>query len=241
MRKKLSTWADSVSNHAASLTNGIKNRFGSWVDGKSALTAMFAGSVVSANILAAKIATFDVPLYGMANVPAGFLGLGAAFLFTDTLSELYGPEAAHKAVNGTVLAVGVSLGLIHASVAMPSAPFYELGQEYAAVLSTGTSISVASIASMLVSQNLDVAVFHNLRERGLPKWVRNIGSTATSQLIDTALFITLAFAALPMLFGGKVTPLAVIPSLVVSQYVVKVGVAAADTPLFYLLTAGSDE
>lgn len=248
MRKKLSAWADSASDRVASLTDKAQNikesarsRVGEWVDGKSSLTALFAGSVVSANILASKVATFDIPLYGAAHVPAGFLALGAAFLFSDTLSELYGPEAAHRAVNGTVLAVGASLALVHAAVAMPSAPFYPLGQEYAAVLSAGTSISVASIISMLVSQNLDVSMFHGMRERGLPKWARNIGSTVMSQLVDTALFITLAFAALPSLFGGNVTPLAAIPSLIISQYIVKVGVAAADTPLFYLLTTGSDD
>jgi uncharacterized integral membrane protein (TIGR00697 family) len=241
MRKKLSAWKDKASDRVASLKDSVQNKITNWVDGKTTLTTMFAGSVVSANILASKVATFDIPLYGDAHVPAGFLGLGAAFLFTDTLSELYGAESAHKAVNGTIMAVALSLGLVHAAVAMPSAPFYPLGQEYSAVLSAGTSISVASILSMLVSQNLDVSVFHNLRERGLPKWVRNIGSTVTSQLVDTALFITLAFAALPTLFGGDVTPMAAIPSLIVSQYLVKVGVAAADTPLFYLLTAGSDD
>lgn len=241
MRKNLSAWKDAASNRVSSLKSRITDVATDWVGGKAALTTAFAGSVVTANILASKIATFDVPLYGAANVPAGFLGLGAAFLFTDTLSELYGPESAHKAVNGTILAVALSLGLVHASIAMPSAPFYEFGEQYSTVLASGTSISIASIVSMLFSQNLDVSVFHKLKERGLPKWVRNVGSTVTSQFVDTVLFITLAFAALPSLLGGTVTPLAAIPSLIVSQYILKVAVALGDTPLFYLLTSNTDE
>ena len=236
MRKKLSALTDSVSAKVSSL----KDRVSSYFDGKTALTTMFAGSVVSANILASKITAFTVPEYGLAVAPAGFLALGAAFLFTDTISELYGAEEAHKAVNGTVLAVLVSLGLVNASVAMPSAPFYEFGQEYAQILNAGTSISLASVLTMLVSQNFDVYVFDRVRDAGLPKWARNIGSTVTSQFVDTALFIALAFAVFPRFFDGTLTPLAAIPSLVVSQYLLKVGVAIADTPLFYLLTSGSE-
>jgi len=236
MRKKLSAWKDTVSDHVASLTNRVTNYF----DGKTALTAVFAGSVVSANILASKIAAFDIPFYGQAAVPAGFLGLGLAFLCSDILSEVYGPEAAHKAVNGTVAAVLASLGLAYASIAMPSAPFYPLGSEFASVLSSSASISIASVSTILVSQNLDVSLFHRAKEAGLPKWVRNIGSTVTSQAVDTTMFILLGFWALPHLLGSSVTPLVALPSLILSQYLVKVGVAAADTPLFYALTRGSE-
>jgi uncharacterized integral membrane protein (TIGR00697 family) len=237
MRKNISA---PLRNGVSSLKNKAKDTLSSWFDGKTALTTLFAGSVVSANVLASKIAMFDVPVFGSAAAPAGFIALGAAFLFSDGLSELYGPEAAHKAVNGTVLAVLASLGLIHASVAMPAAPFYEFAQEYETILLSGTSISLASVTTMLVSQNLDVTVFHKLKEFGLPKWVRNVGSTVTSQLVDTVLFIGLAFAVLPHFFDGTLTPLAALPSLIISQYVLKVGVALLDTPLFYVLTAGSE-
>jgi uncharacterized integral membrane protein (TIGR00697 family) len=123
---------------------------------------------------------------------------------------------------------------------MPAAPFYEFAQEYETILLSGTSISLASVTTMLVSQNLDVTIFHKLKESGLPKWVRNVGSTVTSQLVDTVLFIGLAFAVLPHFFDGTLTPLAALPSLIISQYVLKVGVALLDTPLFYALTAGSE-
>lgn len=237
MGKKTSALFDTVSNGVSSLKNRVHNYF----DGKTALTTLFAGSVVSANVLASKIAAFDIPFYGTAVVPAGFVALGASFLFTDALNEMYGAEAAHKAVNGTALAVVASLGLINLSVAMPSAPFYELTNEYATILSSATSISLASIVSMVVSQNIDVAVFDKFKSLDLPKWGRNIGSTTVSQFIDTALFITLAFTVLPRFVEGTVTPLVAIPSLILSQYIVKLGVALLDTPLFYALTIGSDE
>jgi len=237
MRKKLSGLFDTVSNGLSSLKSTVSE----YVDTKTALVTTFGSSVVLANVLASKIAAFDIPLYGMANAPAGFLALGVAYLCSDALTELYGAKTAHKAVNGTIVSVLAGLGLIHASMAMPSAPFYELGQQYNTILSSGTSISLASVLTMAVSQNLDVTIFNKIKQTGLPKWTRNVGSTVTSQFVDTALFIGLGFAVLPHIFGGTLTPLVAIPSLIVSQYIVKVLVALLDTPLFYLLTIGSEE
>lgn len=211
-----------------------------WIDGKTLLTGLFVGAIVIGNVLASKIAAFDVPGIGLAAAPAGFVALGAAFLFSDTLSEVYGPKEAHKAVNSAVVAVIVALGLIHISVQMPAAPFYELSAEYEQIISSSTSISLASVLTMLVSQNLDVSVFHKLKKTGLPKWVRNIGSTVTSQFVDTALFIMLGFYVFPQFVAGTLTPLSAIGSLIVSQYILKIFVAVIDTPLFYLLTAGSE-
>lgn len=236
MRKKLSAWKDSASNRVSSLKNSITN----WFDGKTTLTAMFGGSLVASNLLASKIAALNIPFYGTAMVPAGFVAIGLAFLCSDGLSELYGPEAAHRAVNGSIIAVAAALGLAQAAVAMPSAPFYPLGEEYAAVIGASASISIASVATMAVSQNLDVSVFHRIKEWGAPKWTRNVASTAVSQFVDTLLFITLAFTVLPQVVGGTVTPLAALLPLIGGQYAAKLLVAAADTPLFYAITHGSE-
>jgi len=50
-----------------------------------------------------------------------------------------------------------------------------------------------------------------------------------SQAVDTAIFITIAFWGSPGIIA-----------IMVSQYIVKLIVAALDTPLFYVLTRGDD-
>ena len=57
-------------------------------------------------------------------------------------------------------------------------------------------------------------------------WLRNNGSTLTSQLIDTSIFILLAFY-------GTVPD---ILHMILSQYLIKFIYAALDTIPFYLLT-----
>lgn len=206
---------------------------------KVTLTVLFGISLAVANITAAKVAWFELPLIGATAIPAGFVAFGASFLFTDLLNELYGREYAQSVVNATVIGMVLAWALIYVSIVMPAAPFYGLEAEFEAVLGGGATIITASIITMLFSQNLDVIVFDKLRSitDGGHKWLRNLGSTTISQFADTALFITLGFAILPQLFGGSVTPWAVIPGMIAAQYTVKLAVAVLDTPLFYLGSA----
>ena len=59
-------------------------------------------------------------------------------------------------------------------------------------------------------------------------------STLTSQLLDTLIFIMLAFYVLPKTFtGAPIIPLQEILRLIAGQYVMKAIIALADTPLVY--------
>ncbi|MEF8778939.1 MAG: VUT family protein, partial [Natronomonas sp.] len=67
----------------------------------------------------------------------------------------------------------------------------------------------------------------------------NIASTATSQLVDTVIFVGIAFWVVPQVVGiGPQLPGSVVISLVVGQYVMKLIIAILDTPFVYLVTGG---
>lgn len=203
---------------------------------KAILVTTFAVSLAIANVTAAKLAFFDLPVVGGVAVPAGFVAIGVGFLCTDLISELYGKETARSVVNGTVVALVVAYGLIYTAIWMPVAPFYSVHSAYVTTLGASANIVLASIVTVLVSQNIDVSVFHRIAARTEIKAARNIGSTVVSQFVDTTLFILLGFVVFPFAMGGSVTPLVAIPSLIIGQYVVKVVVALGDTPLFYLFS-----
>lgn len=204
------------------------------------LIAVFAASLALANVLAAKLAWFELPMVGGVAVPAGFVGIGVAFLCTDLLSEFYGRDIARNVVNGTIVALVVGWMLVYASLWMPAAPFYQDAAAFSTTFGSGATIVLASILTLLVSQNVDVSVFHHIRERTPSRVARNVGSTAVSQLVDTVLFIWLAFVVLPMFMAGDPQTLGAAGSLIVGQYIVKVLVALADTPVFIAASAGID-
>jgi len=203
------------------------------------LVPLFAGSVVLANVLAAKLTWVTLPGLGGVAVPAGFVAFGVAYLASDLIVEFEGEDLAHDVVNGTVALLAISYGLIYMAVWFPSAPFWPNQAAYVTTLGSGGSIVLASIVALAVAQHTDVRLFAYLFERtdGGYRWVRNCGSTVTSQLVDTVLFVGLGFGLFPLLgFGGDPILGVEVVSIIVGQYVAKVLVAGIDTIPFYIVT-----
>ena len=210
------------------------------------LISLFVTALVIAQVLAVKVLGFGLPrplpVVGSAiTVPAGVLAYALTFFATDCLSELYGRRTAQVVVNVGFVTILAMLALVGLALYAPSARSLGIpaGVDPAAfgtVLGFTPGIVVGSLAAYLVSQNWDVLVFHRLRERtaGEHLWLRNIGSTATSQLIDTAIFITVGFWLAPLALGvGEPSPTPVLLALIAGQYLVKLLIALLDTPFVY--------
>jgi uncharacterized integral membrane protein (TIGR00697 family) len=208
---------------------------------KTTLTTLFASSIVLANVTAAKLAAIPLPGLGEVVVPAGFIAFGVAFVCSDLLVEFYGEGYAAAVLYGTVVALGVGYGLIWAAIALPPAPFFEPGA-YNQTLGQSSAIVVASVVTIAASQRFDVWLFDRLRTwtDGRHRWVRNCVSTGTSQILDTVVFITLAFAVFPALQGGDPLLGRALVMTIIGQYAAKLVVAAADTPVFYAVTEIAD-
>jgi len=204
---------------------------------KHTLTTVFAVSIAIANVTAAKLAWFELPLIGGVAVPAGFLAFGVAFLCSDLMVEFYGEDYAHNVVNGTVVALIAAYGLSTAII-MPVAPFYGAHEAYATTLGSGAAVVAASVITLTVSQHIDVRIFAAFKRvtDGRHKWLRNLGSTGLSQGIDTVLFITLAFSVFPFIQGGSPMWGTALILTIVGQYLVKLIVAVLDTPVFYVIS-----
>lgn len=185
------------------------------------LACIYAGSLVLAAVMASKII-----VVGPLVVPAGVLAYCLTFLITDVISEVWGRERAQTVVMGGFITLVLVFALTGISILWAPAPFWPHQQAYETILGSSARIMVASLAAYLFSQYHDVWAFHFWRrltsERFL--WLRNNASTVVSQLLDSVVFITLAF------YGTM--PLA---PLIVGQWVVKVGIALLDTPFVYLL------
>jgi uncharacterized integral membrane protein (TIGR00697 family) len=206
---------------------------------KPILTTLFAGSIVLANVLAAKLSWFELPMFGAVAVPAGFVAFGVAYLASDLLVEYHGREYAASVVNGTVLTLVVGYGLIFLAIWMPTAPFYDGQEAFVSTLGGSASILLASVVALTLAQHLDVHLFANLKIRTGDeyRWIRNCGSTFISQAVDTIIFISLGFAVFPAVgLGGDPTWGWSLVSIITGQYVVKLVVATIDTVPFYAVT-----
>ncbi len=188
------------------------------------ITGLFVASLVISNVVAGKI----LDLAGFI-VPGAFLLYAITFLMTDLMNEIYGRKEATKLVQVGFIASIFAAVFIYLTQLLPAAAFAtEVQGAYEILLGTNLRFVVASMLAYYISQMWDVWVFSLLRKKtnGKAKWLRNNVSTLTSQVIDTAIFIVIAFI-------GQVPD---IMWMIVSQYVLKMLVALADTPIFYLLT-----
>jgi|APHM01.1.fsa_nt_gi conserved hypothetical integral membrane protein len=206
--------------------------FGKWV-----LAAVFVATITTANLTAAKIGVYPFPLIGdtIGSVAAFMIGVG--FLATDLTSELYGKQTARYIVNSAIISVAVAYAVIEVALAIPPAPFYD-GSAFTTVFEASTPVLIASIVGLLISQNLDVEIFHWIRDKtgSSHKWLRNIGSTAVSQGFDTVVFNLLAFAVLPVVFDTQPVPFAALSGIIIAEYIIKAVVAGSDTIIFYTVT-----
>ena len=200
------------------------------------LVALFVTALVTSQVTAAKLVGIELPVsLPLAGetllVPAAAFAYAVTFFASDCYAELYGREAATRLVNVAFLMNFVLLALVWLAIAAPVfAPASAVDQAaFSQVLGASTGIVAGSLLAYLVSQHWDVFVFHRIRAyTGAERlWLRNLGSTLTSQFIDTLIFITVAF----VLFQGL--PLGDAAGLVVGQYLVKLGVAVLDTPVVY--------
>jgi uncharacterized integral membrane protein (TIGR00697 family) len=202
-----------------------------------ALIALFVTALVTAQLTAAKVLAIPLPGASMLPgpgdavlLPGAALAYALTFFASDCYAELYGKRAAQVLVNVAFAMNFVLLALVWSTIAAPAAANSPVaGETFAQVLGPSTGIVVGSLLAYLVSQNWDVIVFHRLRDatEGDHLWLRNLGSTATSQAIDTAIFVSVAF----VWFQGL--PLGTAWALIVGQYALKLLIAAGDTPLVY--------
>ena len=201
------------------------------------LIALFITGLLTAQLTAVKILELSALNLGISvMVPAGVLAYAITFFASDCYAELYGKQAARTVVSIAFAMNIVMLVLIWISINAPGSEAGVSPELFATVLGPSANVVIASLTAYLVSQNLDILIFDTIREKtnGSKLWLRNIGSTTISQLVDTILFITLTFSILPSIVGiGIGLPLSVIVQLILGQYLVKLLIALADTPLIY--------
>jgi uncharacterized integral membrane protein (TIGR00697 family) len=211
------------------------------------LIALFVTALVTAQVTAAKLLAFELPVAlpvtgAQLVLPGAALAYALTFFASDCYAELYGERAARVVVNVAFGMNVVVLVLVWSTIAAPTFQFSPVSAaDFRSVLGPSTGVVAGSLLAYLVSQHWDVWVFHRLSEYtdGEHLWARNLGSTATSQALDTVIFITVAFLVVPTVLGGDPQSLSALAALIVGQYVFKLLVAVVDTPFVYLVVGAA--
>ncbi len=182
------------------------------------LIGLYIACELIANITAAK----PIELWGVV-APGGVLIYALSFTLIDLVNERMGKRGARRVVY-TAFCANLLFALYSMLVVgMPSPAYFTGAQAFSTVLGTTPRIVGASLAAYIVSSLVDVEIFAAWKERvGRWKWARVLLSNTVSTLVDSALFVSLAFAgSFPLL------------PLIGGQYLIKMGVTFLSLPLIY--------
>lgn len=161
-------------------------------------------------------------------IEAGIFAFLLLVIVSSAVAELHGRSVANRLVQFGFIPLIASILLSLAVLAAPAAPAMEPERRAAFALMMGATprIWMGGIISYGISQTLNVTIFSWLRrENGQLLWLRAGVASILSQIVDTLLFVTIAFAGVFPIF-----------ELLAGQMLVKIILSALIVPpLIYLL------
>ncbi len=188
------------------------------------ITAIFVTCLITANIIAVKL----IVIFGHV-LPAAIIIFPISYIIGDILTEVYGYRYARAIIWLGFLCNLIAVAAIWAAGLIPAASFWETQDSYDAILGYSPRLLVASFAAYLVGELANSSLLAKMKilTKGRWLWTRTIGSTIVGQGIDSMVFITIAFS------GGD----APIVTLILTQWIAKVGYEIALTPLTYAIVS----
>lgn len=217
-----------------------------------ALSAFFVANALIAESIGTKIfslektlgiAPANFTLFGESglgfNLTCGVLLWPLEFVMTDLVNEYYGPKAVKRISYTAVILICYAFVMYFAAIGVPPADFWvpinsangvpDMQAAFSGVFGQNMRIILGSIVAFLVSQMVDVYVFHRIkRATGEKKvWLRATGSTVVSQFIDSYIVLFIAFVGV---FSWQQ-----ILAFGIMNYIYKFSMAIALTPVIYLV------
>jgi queuosine precursor transporter len=192
--------------------------------------AAFVIVLICSNLIGpAKIAQIALPFLGVVTFGAGVLFFPISYVFGDILTEVYGYARARKVIWAGFTGLGFASFMAAVVVALPPAPFWNNQAAYEIAFGSTWRIVLASMCAYFCGEFVNSYVLAKMKiiTAGRWLWTRTIGSTIFGEAVDSALFYPLAF------YGTGIIPNDKLPLVMLSQFVIKVGVEVVFTPVTY--------
>ncbi|TDH28848.1 VUT family protein [Segetibacter sp. 3557_3] len=218
-----------------------------------AMAAFFVANALIAECIGGKIFSLEkvfgvqpanFTIFGQSglsfNLTCGVLLWPLEFIMTDIVNEYYGPRAVRRISYTAVILIAYAFIMFYLAISIPPADFWigsgatdgvpDMRNAFNVVFGQGMWIIFGSLAAFLISQVVDVTVFHKIKKYTGEKkiWLRATGSTLISQLIDSFIVLFIAFKI------GKGWSWQLVLAICLVNYTYKFAMAILLTPLIYL-------
>lgn len=218
------------------------------------ITAFFVANALIAECIGGKIFSLEkflgttpanFTIFGQSglsfNLTCGVLLWPLEFIITDIVNEYYGPRAVRRISYTAVILISYAFIMFYAAMRIPPADFWittnqdkgipNMQAAFGGIFGQGMWIILGSLTAFLVSQIVDVTVFHRIKKVTGEKWVwlRATGSTLISQLVDSFVVLFIAFKI------GNGWSWQLVLAICLVNYMYKFTMAIVLTPVIYLL------
>ena len=192
--------------------------------------AAFVTVLVCSNLIGpAKIAQVELPLIGIVSFGAGVLFFPISYIFGDVLTEVYGYARSRRVIWAGFAGLAFAAFMASIVVWLPAAPFWTNQPAYEIAFGSTWRIAAASLIAFVCGEFVNSFVLATMKilTQGRWLWTRTIGSTIFGEGVDSLIFYPLAF------WGSGLIPDDRLAQIMLVQFVSKVGVEVAFTPLTY--------
>jgi uncharacterized integral membrane protein (TIGR00697 family) len=192
----------------------------------TAISVFFVAVLLISNVASTKIVQL-----GWLTFDGGTLLFPLSYIFADILTEVYGFARSRATIwLGFISALVMSLVFILVGV-LPAAPDWGNQAAYDAILGLTPMIVIGSLVAYFCGEFSNSFILAKMKvwTEGKHLWARTIGSTLVGQLVDSTLFILIAF--------GAFLPGSLLLTLIISNYLFKVAIEVAFTPITYKVVA----
>ncbi|MDO8610226.1 MAG: queuosine precursor transporter [bacterium] len=186
------------------------------------ITGFFVAVLLISNIADTKPITIGLLSFG-----GGTFLFPIAYIFGDILTEVYGFKRARRVI-WIGFACSALMAIVFTLVGMaPPSPDWAYQKDFMNILGLTPRITLASLIAYFFGEFINSVVLAKMKifTKGKYLWIRTIGSTIVGELVDTTIFMFIAF------FG--VFPLSLIFSIIISGYFLKVITEVMFTPVTY--------
>lgn len=218
------------------------------------ITAFFVANALIAECIGGKIFSLEkllgtqpsnFTIFGQSglafNLTCGVMLWPLEFIITDIVNEYYGPKAVRRISYTAIALISYAFLMFYGAMKIPPADFWIVSKQsngipnmqdaFGGIFGQGMWIILGSLTAFLVSQIVDVTVFHRIKKMTGEKWIwlRATGSTVVSQLVDSFVVLFIAFKL------GNNWSWQLVLAICLVNYLYKFTMAIVLTPVIYLL------
>lgn len=218
------------------------------------ITAFFVANALIAECIGGKIfslekllgtAPANFTIFGQSglsfNLTCGVLLWPLEFIITDIVNEYYGPKAVRRISYTAIALITYAFIMFYGAMKIPPADFWigskqssgipNMQDAFGGIFGQGMWIILGSLTAFLVSQIVDVTVFHRIKKVTGEKWIwlRATGSTLVSQLVDSFVVLFIAFKI------GNNWSWQLVLAICLVNYLYKFTMAIILTPVIYFI------